>query len=439
VDDETRHHLRELIASIERRAAPRSRPAGARDSRVAAPGGAADGAGIVAGHERRETAAGWCSYREVRRAAGALAGRQPLDALANFAPGMLSLLTPDEELDGVAPGDLLFLDIETTGLGGAGAMTFLVATARLEDDGAFVLRQYLALSPAEESALLVALVEDARLDCDPVLVTYNGRGFDAPMLDSRMTMHRQRGGFEALRHIDLLTVARTLYRGLLRSCRLADVESAVLGITRPGDEVPGAEVPAWYFRFLRSGDGRCLLPLIRHNEIDVVALGGLLARLGALAAGVERPAHGMEGLAVARLLGRRGRVAEAVALLEHAVGVLAPSHARDEALARLAAHRKRAGRRDLAAPLWAELAACPGYARVHAQVELAKYYEHERRDYAAAASVVADALAVVDARPGAAPGAGAEHRRAALAHRQSRVLRKASSREADAAVEPSPG
>lgn len=246
------------------------------------------------------------------------------------------------------------------------------------------------------------------------------------MLDSRMTMHRQRGGFEALRHIDLLTVARTLYRGLLRSCRLADVESAVLGITRPGDEVPGAEVPAWYFRYLRTGDDRCLLPLIRHNEIDVVALGGLLARLTALADGTERPAHGLEGLALARLLARRGRVIDAVTLLEHAVSVLEPSYARDEALVRLAAHRKRAGRRDLAAPLWAELARRAGHARVHAQVELAKYYEHERRDYGAAASVVAEALAIV----AGGPAAHADRRLDALMHRQSRVARKASRRAA---------
>ena len=77
----------------------------------------------------------------------------------------------------------------------------------------------------------------------PVLVTYNGRAFDAPVLDGRATMHRRRAGFDALRHVDMLMPARRLYRGWLPSCRLADVEAQVLGLTRPAGEVEGAETP----------------------------------------------------------------------------------------------------------------------------------------------------------------------------------------------------
>ena len=415
--DDRHRRLQALIDRIEQRGPRRLTPAPPAATAITSGARARSDTTLV----RRETAVGPCSYREVCYTPGASAGRQRLDALAALEPDSLALLVPGEALDAVAPHELLFLDIETTGLGGAGAMAFLVATARMEADGVFVLRQYLARSPAEEGALLTALIEDARPDRDPVLVTYNGRGFDAPMLDGRMTMHRLRAGFEALRHVDLLTVSRLLYRGLLRSCRLAEVEVAVLGLERPGDEVPGAEVPAWYFRFLRTGDDRCLAPLIRHNEVDVVALGGLLARLSALATGAERPAHGVEGLALARLLARRARPLEAAAHLEQALRTLAPSHARDEALHRLAMHHKRSGQRPLAVPLWAELASRPGHGRVHAQVELAKYYEHERRDFAAAASVVAEALALV------AAGAAAERDRRLdeLTHRQSRVRRKA--------------
>jgi hypothetical protein len=375
---------------------------------------------VLPGVERRATAAGDCSYRELRLAPDALAGRQPLAPLFALGGDVLEFLAPGEELAGVAPGDLLFLDIETTGLGGAGAIAFLVATARLEA-GAFVLRQYLALGPEEEAALLEALIEDARPERDPVLVTYNGRGFDAPMLDGRMTMHRRRGGFEVLRHLDLLAVARTLYRGLLASCRLSAVEVEMLGITRPGDEVPGGEVPAWYFRFLRTRDWRYLEPIVRHNELDVVALGGLLARLAELATDAVALAHGGEALAFARLLARRGRVDEACAGLERALAALAPSTARDDALLRLAALHKRAGRRDLAEPLWAELAARPGPARIGAQVELAKYYEHERRDYARASAAVEAALTVVERMR---PASDTERWHAALAHRRARVARK---------------
>lgn len=409
--DATRRELQDLIRRLERQRPRTPSPLTRHAPRALA---------ALPGVERRATAAGDCSYRELRLAPGALAGRQPLAPLFALGGDVLGFLAPGEELTGAAPEELLFLDIETTGLGGAGAIAFLVATARLES-GAFVLRQYLALGPEEEAALLEALVEDARPESDPVLVTYNGRGFDAPMLDGRMTMHRRRGGFEVLRHLDLLAVARTLYRGLLASCRLSAVEVEMLGVTRPGDEVSGGEVPAWYFRFLRTRDWRYLEPIMRHNELDVVVLGGLLARLGELATDVAAPAHGGEALAFARLLARRGRGDEARAALERALRTLPPSLARDDALLRLAALHKRAGRRELAEPLWAELAARPGPARVSAQVELAKYYEHERRDYARAAAAVAAAITAVERRR-ATPDA--ERRRAELEHRRTRVERK---------------
>jgi uncharacterized protein len=413
--DSTRRELQELIHRLERRAprAPLATP-------LAPPATPRRDLAAALGVARRATEAGPCGYRELRLAPDALAGRQPIAPLFALDAGVLAFLAPDEDLAAATPPDLLFLDIETTGLGGAGAMTFLVATGRVEDD-AFVLRQYLALAPEEEGALLAALVEDARPEERPVLVTYNGRGFDAPMLDGRMTMHRRRGGFEALRHLDLLPVARTLYRGLLGSCRLAAVEAELLGITRPDDEVSGADVPGWYFRFLRTRDARCLEPVIRHNEVDVVALAGLLARLGDLTARGAQPAHAGEALALARLFARRGHVDAAVARFELALATLPRSAAREDALLRLAALYKRGGRRADAEPLWRELAGRPGPARLHAQVELAKYYEHDRRDYAGAAAAVDAAVAAIDR---AHPSAYLDRRRAALTHRGERLARK---------------
>ncbi|MSP22325.1 MAG: hypothetical protein EXR66_04815 [Dehalococcoidia bacterium] len=141
------------------------------------------------------------------------------------------------------------------------------------------MRQYLAESPAEEGLLLDALLSDIRESiADPVLVTYNGRAFDAPMLDGRATLHRRRAGFASRRHIDMLPPARHLYKGWLPSCRLAEVEAHILGVTRPSADVDGAEVPAWYFRFLRSGDMRFVEPIASHNLLDVLSLAALLGR-----------------------------------------------------------------------------------------------------------------------------------------------------------------
>ncbi len=365
------------------------------------------------GASLRVTASGTCVVREVRRPLAA-----PADLVATGEafdlgdlPGVIGAplvrLAPDAELEDAALEDLLFLDIETTGLGGAGAMAFLVATGHVEgrgDAAEFVLRQYIAPSPPAEASLLEALIEDAGVrngnarTADPVLVTYNGRMFDAPMLDGRATMHRQRGGFDALRHLDLLMPARIAYRGLLPSCRLVEMEYALLGMTRPPSEASGAEAPGWYFRFLRTGDARMLIPIIEHNERDVVALAALTGRLAALAEGHAgtAPADGVHALAAGRLLARRGEHEGARAHLERAVATLAGSPregAREvEAMMRLATLHKSAGRRDLAAPLWHAVVERPGAPAQRAYQELAIYYERHARDLPAALEVIERAL-----------------------------------------------
>jgi hypothetical protein len=348
-------------------------------------------------------------------------GTQPLASLRHSGPAELPLLTPDLAGEGSEAGDagdllarLFFLDIETTGLGGAGAMVFLVAVAHLEGD-ALRLRQYLAESPAEEAALLDALLEDMNAALpDPILVTYNGRTFDAPVLDGRATMHRRRAGFESLPHLDALAPARTLYRGWLPSCRLVDVESRILGVTRPSADVDGAEVPAWYFRFLRSGDMRFVSPIASHNLLDVLSLAALTGRLVALLRGVETP-RGAEALGLARLLARR-QPERAIAHLEAMVEQQTPL--RDELLWLLSLLLKRHGAGERALPHWQELAAGRGAWSLRALEELAKYYEHRARDFSEAARHVDDAL---DGLARSHPAPAAERWRQAFHHRRQRL------------------
>jgi hypothetical protein len=290
-------------------------------------------------------------------------------------------------------------------------MAFLVATGRLEG-GAFVLRQYLAETPAEEPALLHALLDDARLCAEPVLVTYNGRRFDAPMLDQRATLHRLRAGFEPLRHVDLLHATRRVYGRTLPSCRLVAVEADVLGVTRPSLDVDGAEVPSWYFRFLRSGDMRFIGPLASHNEQDVLSLAGLVGHFGGLLGGAQL-VRGHQAFGLARLCAGGD---QEEAWLRRALDLLPPVPARDEVLWRLAAMHKRAGRRALAVPLWREIAEAQGALAVAALVELAKYREHLLQDFEQALEAVERALGSrqLDMRS-----------RATLLHRRSRLSRRA--------------
>jgi uncharacterized protein YprB with RNaseH-like and TPR domain len=415
----TRHRLRRLIHRIETNGASEAMP-----PPVTSPL-AVDEA--MPDLELRELPAGRVWVRELCTPFSDSVGEQPLDHLRHAEGDPLTVLARDEEVAEATLSDLLFLDIETTGLGGAGAIAFLVAIARVEDswDGPLLrLRQYLAPSPPDEAALLELLLADVDPGADPVLVTYNGRLFDAPFLDGRATMHRMRGGFDALRHVDLLHASRTVYRGALTDCRLATVEAEVMRLARHEDEVAGSQVPAWYFRFLRSGDARALWPIVEHNAVDVISLAALTGRLAALLCG-RAEADGAEALGLGRLLERAGREAEARRSYERALDRLAAGPLRDETLLRLAGAHKRARRRPLAEPLWREVATQGRHGVLAAWVELAKYYEHERREFARALEATEAALAHVERTLARYDATAAERQRAALVHRRERVHSRA--------------
>ncbi|MCK9487519.1 MAG: ribonuclease H-like domain-containing protein [Dehalococcoidia bacterium] len=431
---EVRERLRALIRRLESRPT-RPRPAAGTEAYPQRPRPWTV-TEVFSGAERRETAHGPCWVIEVVYPLDHHVGRQPLHEVAHVSPQTYALLAPEEGAEDAALDDLLFIDIESTGLGGAGALAFLVATGRLESRAGaqgFVLRQYLATSPPEEGAVLAAVLEDAAVTRgEAVLVSYNGRAFDAPMLDERATMHRMRAGFDALRHVDLLAPVRTGLRGAMPSCRLGMVETEVLGATRPTTEVGGADVPGWYFRFLRTGDARLLTPIVEHNAQDVVALGAILARFAALHAGAREP-EPLDAVAMGRLHAARGLHESARGHLERALDLLPPCGVRDDTLDRLATLHRRAGRRDLALPLWREAAAraaAPGGPTgggIRPLVEVAKALEHDRREFLEAIEVVdealrrAAALARLDPRGAARWREALEVRRARLGRRAARV------------------
>ena len=391
--------------------------------------GSVSGAGRAV--SRRDTPAGSCWLIEERFPLDFHIGAQPLHEIAHVTPATYALLAPGEEAEDADLDELVFLDIETSGLGGAGAMAFLVAAGRFEgapspDGGGtreFVLRQYLATSPPEEAGVLRAVLDDYEVSAgDPVLVTYNGRTFDGPMLDERATMHRQRAGFDALRHVDLLAPVRTGLRGAMENCRLSMVETEVLGATRPSTEVAGGDVPGFYFRFLRSNDARLLAPIVEHNALDVVSLAAVLARFGALLAGT-RAATPLDAVALGRLHAARGLHDDATRHLEAAIALLPSSALRDDVMLRLAALHRKAGRRDLAEPLWREVAARPD-GGIAPLVEIAKALEHDRRDYLAAIEVVDEALRRAE-RLVRLDRAQAARWREVLEHRHARLTRRA--------------
>lgn len=311
-------------------------------------------------------------------------GRVPLAGVLH-AP--LELLGRMARVEGPAPdpGRLLFLDTETTGLaGGTGTYAFLVGAGWLEDDH-FVVTQYFMRDLDEEPALLAALTPV--LERAAALVTFNGGGFDIPLLETRFVLARRRWPV-TLPHLDLLRPARRVWTACFDDCRLATLERSVLGLARESD-VPGALVPSLYFDWLRLRRAAPLARVFSHNRDDVLSLAALLGWFAhALGEAPSISAAEWAGL---------GRLWEPVDLdralacyrtaLECGLDA-APAHF---VRLRLAWWEKRAARWDAACELW-ETAARHGVFDPRPWEELAKFHEHRRRDFAAAHSVVSAAI-----------------------------------------------
>ena len=171
---------------------------------------------------------------------------------------------------------LLHFDTETTGLaGGTGTRAFMIGAADLHDGG-LRLRQLMITSMAAEAAMLEAFAQWLRPDT--VLVSYNGRCYDAPLLATRYRLARQRNPLAGLPHADLLFPVRRRFRGEWENCRLATVERRWLQVLRE-DDLPGSEAPRAWLDYLRGGDARDLRRVLHHNDRDLVSLGELCLKL----------------------------------------------------------------------------------------------------------------------------------------------------------------
>ncbi len=172
----------------------------------------------------------------------------------------------------LAPGRALFLDTETTGLGSA--MVFMLGSMRITDSGILV-RQVFARDYSEERALIEAWTQ--MLSSAEMLVSFNGKSFDLPVLRDRIAYHR----FDAVQeppHVDLLHASRRRWREVLPDCRLQTLEWKVCRRHRTGD-IPGEEIPAAYHRFVRTGDAGDMLSVFHHNALDLVTLADIAVAL----------------------------------------------------------------------------------------------------------------------------------------------------------------
>jgi hypothetical protein len=287
-----------------------------------------------------------------------------------------------------------FVDTETTGLsGGSGTFAFMVGIGKFEGDE-FRLAQFFLREPGEEAAQLAA-VERFLAGCE-ALVTFNGKSFDAPILETRFALHRQPSPLAGLAHLDLLHLARKLWRRRLPSRRLGDLETDILGAQRSLEDIPGYEAPILYREYLHTGDAAPLQGLFYHNAMDVLSMSALVTHISTLLDDPMRAVeHDLDLLSIGRLHEDLGHLAEAQALYTECLGRPLEERAWLDAAARLAQLYKRAGNQEAAVKLW-EVCARRGDVRAHE--ELAKYFEHRMGDTTRAKAWTQAALERVEAK-----------------------------------------
>jgi uncharacterized protein YprB with RNaseH-like and TPR domain len=328
---------------------------------------------------------------------------------------------------------LLFVDLETTGIaGGAGTYAFLVGCGWFAG-GTFRIRQFFLSSFTAERALLEAL-GDLGADAGTV-VTYNGKTFDVPLIETRFALHRLASPFGEMPHIDMLHPARRLWRiadtsagDASSSCRLSTIEERLCGYVREGD-VAGFEIPARYFRYVHAGDPRPLAAVLEHNRLDLLSLALVTSRAAQLLEdGPVAARSAREALGMGRLYERGGMMSEAKSSFARAIDFDgADEELRAEALRAYALVSRRLRQYEDAADAWRRvlgLTECPRPIEREASEALAVHHEHRRRDLVSARDFTLRLLDVDESVT----------RRQAATYRLARLDKKLESRAAQPAL-----
>jgi hypothetical protein len=351
------------------------------------------------------------------------------EALCLLVPG-----APDCACD---PQQWLFLDTETTGIsGGTGTYPFLIGIAWY-DAGGLEIEQFFMREHSEEHSVLVALAE--RMAERPVLVTFNGRSFDWPLLETRYNMTRKIRVPSPRAHLDFLHPARNLWRLRLGSARLPELERHVLGWNR-GADVMSEFIPQIYFDYLRGGSPDSLVPIFHHNQMDLRGLAGLANRTLAILSNPEQQGQDpLELFGVSRICERRGETARAKHLYARSIAAELPEDTSLAAHTFLARIAKREGDHVLACELWEKMIGekASGTSRegLEAYEQLAIHYERRARTPRRAAELITRALTDLRRanRLGLIAAGAYAQKRARFERRLARLQRKVSATLLDSA------
>jgi uncharacterized protein YprB with RNaseH-like and TPR domain len=312
---------------------------------------------------------------------------------------------------GFSSSDLYFFDTETTGLGGAGSVIFLLGTARISGNRVTV-KQYFLPSPGNETALYAKFLQEIDYT---TLVTYNGKSFDWPQVKSRHTFVRDRvPALPAFGHFDLYHASRRLFKHTMESVKLVNVEKNILGIERI-DDVPGHLAPIIYFDYVERGDPEGILQVMKHNEHDILSLLTLYTHISRLVLDESTRHDDRTALEVAKWFESSGNVEAARIALAQSAGSGQDDVALDAAY-RLAMQYKREKSFEEAGALFERVWQSRNMRAFDASIELAKLYEHKWKEIDKAILATEQALKM----------AADERKRKEVEHRLTRLERKKS-------------
>jgi hypothetical protein len=309
----------------------------------------------------------------------------------------LFYLSKDEAFQSLDFGSALFFDLETTGLaGGTGTVAFLVGMGYYRDD-AFHVVQYFLGELGEEERMIRELSRFFREMDFHSIITYNGKAFDVPLLETRFILHRERYPLSELPHLDLLFSARSLWKHKHESCRLYHLAQQIVEAPRT-DDIPGAEIPFRYFDYLRSGDFSLIEPVLYHNQEDILSLLGLGISAGKLfAAGESDVCEDVDAsdlIGVGKVFESANEIGRSIELFKKA---LVKGGLRDDlAVAvktKLSYHFKKSSDWESAVSFWQEISESAENP-VSALRELSMYFEHRKKDLAEAKRAAEEGLAL---------------------------------------------
>ncbi len=300
------------------------------------------------------------------------------------------LLSKDRRLKELDLRKTLFLDTETTGLtGGTGTFAFMVGLGFFREDG-FLIRQLFMRDYSEERASLFLLQN--LLESFEFLVTFNGRHYDIPLLETRFILSRMTSRIGEIPNFDLLFPSRRIWKGAYENCRLVTLESKLLGAER-ADDVPSEWIPYLYFDYVQTGDAGKIYRVFYHNQMDILSMVALAGRIHLVYHNpyAARPRKGVEHFALGKLFWDHGAPEKAIPCFEIALRQCEDDLAW-EVMRWLSMASKKTGQGEKAKTLWEEMMTWPYQKDSFPFIEMAKYHEHRLKDYEKAILYVDRAL-----------------------------------------------